>query len=45
MRRQERLSMTRNRYPVAVHLLFFRGDTVLLSRRYRTGWHDSEFGW
>ncbi len=35
--------MTRNRYPVAVHLLFFRGDMVLLSRRYRTGWHDGEY--
>lgn len=35
--------MTRNRYPVAVHLLFLRGDAVLLSRRYRTGWHDGEY--
>ena len=35
--------MTRNRYPVAVHLLFFRAGEVLLSRRYRTGWRDGEY--
>ncbi|MGE5601809.1 MAG: NUDIX hydrolase [Nitrososphaerales archaeon] len=35
--------MRRNRYPVAAHLFFFRGDAVLLSRRYRTGWHDGEY--
>jgi 8-oxo-dGTP pyrophosphatase MutT (NUDIX family) len=35
--------MTRNRYPVAVHLLFRRGSAVLLSRRYQTGWHDGEY--
>jgi 8-oxo-dGTP pyrophosphatase MutT (NUDIX family) len=35
--------MKRNRYPVAVHLLFLRGDEVLLSRRYQTGWHDGEY--
>jgi 8-oxo-dGTP diphosphatase len=35
--------MSRNRYPVAVHLLFLRADTVLLSRRYQTGWHDGEY--
>ena len=35
--------MTRHRYPVAVHLLFIRGEQVLLSRRYQTGWHDGEY--
>lgn len=35
--------MKRNRYAVAIHLLFLQGDQVLLSRRYRTGWHDGEY--
>lgn len=33
----------RNRYPVAVHLFFDRGDAVLLARRFNTGWRDGEY--
>ncbi len=35
--------MKRNRYPVAIHLLFRRGNAMLLSRRWQTGWRDGEY--
>jgi 8-oxo-dGTP diphosphatase len=35
--------MTRNRYPVAVHLFFIRHNRVLLLRRRNTGWRDGEY--
>jgi 8-oxo-dGTP diphosphatase len=35
--------MTRNRYPVAVHLFFIRDARVLLLRRRNTGWRDGEY--
>lgn len=28
------------KFPVTVHMFFFRGDQILLSRRYRTGYMD-----
>lgn len=33
----------RARFLVAVHLFFFRGDQVLLSRRFNTGFRDGEY--
>ena len=33
----------RARFPVTVHLLFFRDDKVLLSRRFKTGFRDGEY--
>lgn len=33
----------RSRFPVAVHLFFFRDDHVLLSRRFNTGWQDGMY--
>ena len=33
----------RSRFPVAVHLFFFRDDQVLLLRRFNTGWEDGKF--
>ena len=33
----------RSRFPVAVHLLFFRDDRVLLLRRSNTGWEDGKY--
>jgi 8-oxo-dGTP diphosphatase len=33
----------RSRFPVTVHLFFFRGDEVLLSRRLDTGYRDGEY--
>lgn len=33
----------RTRFPVTVHLLFFRGDRVLLLRRYNTGYQDGNY--
>lgn len=30
-------------FPVAVHLLFFRGDQVLLLRRFNTGYADGQY--
>ncbi len=35
--------MSRNRYPVAVHLFFMRDHRVLLLRRHNTGWRDGEY--
>ncbi|HSR21480.1 MAG TPA: NUDIX domain-containing protein, partial [Anaerolineales bacterium] len=33
----------RSRFPVTVHLLFVRGDQILLSRRKDTGYRDGEY--
>jgi len=33
----------RARFPVTVHLLFFREDQVLLIRRFNTGYRDGEY--
>jgi ADP-ribose pyrophosphatase YjhB (NUDIX family) len=33
----------RARFPVTVHLLFFRGDKILLLRRFNTGYRDGEY--
>ncbi len=33
----------RSRFPVAVHLFFFRDDHVLLLRRFDTGWEDGKY--
>jgi ADP-ribose pyrophosphatase YjhB (NUDIX family) len=33
----------RSRFPVAVHLFFFRADRVLLLRRFNTGWEDGKY--
>ena len=33
----------RARFPVTVHLLFFRDGKILLSRRYKTGFRDGEY--
>jgi 8-oxo-dGTP diphosphatase len=33
----------RSRFPVTVHLFFFRGEEVLLSRRLNTGYRDGEY--
>jgi len=33
----------RDRYPVAVHLLFIRDGCVLLARRANTGWGDGQY--
>ncbi len=36
------LSM-RARFPATVHLLFFRGDQILIQRRFNTGYRDGEY--
>jgi ADP-ribose pyrophosphatase YjhB (NUDIX family) len=33
----------RARFPVTVHLLFFREGKILLSRRFKTGFRDGEY--
>jgi 8-oxo-dGTP diphosphatase len=33
----------RARFPATVHLLFFRGDQVLLLRRFNTGYEDGQY--
>ena len=33
----------RAKFPVTVHLLFFRGDQVLLLRRFNTGYADGQY--
>jgi 8-oxo-dGTP diphosphatase len=33
----------RARFPATVHLLFLRGDQILLSRRLNTGYRDGEY--
>jgi 8-oxo-dGTP diphosphatase len=33
----------RARFPVTVHLLFFRDDQILLIRRFNTGYRDGEY--
>ncbi len=36
-------SAMRARFPVTVHLLFFRDDKILLIRRFKTGFRDGEY--
>ncbi len=33
----------RTKFPVTVHLLFFRGNQILLARRLNTGYRDGEY--
>jgi 8-oxo-dGTP pyrophosphatase MutT (NUDIX family) len=33
----------RAKFPVTVHLLFFRGDQILLLRRFNTGYGDGQY--
>jgi 8-oxo-dGTP diphosphatase len=33
----------RSRFPVTVHLLFFRGSDILIARRLNTGYRDGEY--
>lgn len=35
--------MMRATFPVTVHMLFFREDQILLSRRFNTGYHDGDY--
>lgn len=35
--------MNRARFPVTVHLLFIRGDQILVARRANTGYRDGEY--
>jgi len=35
--------MTRTRFPVTVHLFFFRGTQILLARRFNTDYRDGEY--
>jgi 8-oxo-dGTP diphosphatase len=34
---------TRTKFPVTVHLLFFRGNQILLLRRFNTGFEDGNY--
>jgi 8-oxo-dGTP diphosphatase len=34
----------RARFPVTVHLFFFREQQILLSRRFKTGYRDGDYG-
>jgi 8-oxo-dGTP diphosphatase len=36
-------NLVRAKFPVTVHLLFFRGDQILLLRRFNTGYRDGEY--
>jgi 8-oxo-dGTP diphosphatase len=35
--------MRHSRFPVAIHLFFLRDDSVLLLRRFNTGWEDGKY--
>ena len=35
--------MMRATFPTTIHLLFFRGEEILLLRRYNTGFRDGEY--
>ncbi len=35
--------MTRTRFPVTVHLLFFRENQILMLRRFNTGYADGQY--
>src|SRR5215211_4926760 len=43
MRTQKYNGPMRTTFPVTVHLLFFRGDQILLLRRFNTGYADGQY--
>jgi 8-oxo-dGTP diphosphatase len=43
MQKVERRSIMRAKFPVTVHLLFFREDRILLLRRFNTGYEDGNY--